>query len=76
MEECLLSLNYIATNNKNVLPAVVVMENGDLSASKIEIKGNKNQETIGIKKVFLNKKLGVLIKKGHATITESKIHSH
>lgn len=57
--------SFIVNSYKNILPAVVVAEDGELVAEKVEIKGNKTQDTVG-----------VLIQKGNATITESKIHSH
>ncbi|KAL4497849.1 hypothetical protein ABPG72_000604 [Tetrahymena utriculariae] len=65
MEKCLLSLNFIISNNRNILPAVIVTENGKIDFSQVEIKGNINHETIG-----------VILRKGNAKIDKSKIYGH
>ncbi|KAL4501682.1 hypothetical protein ABPG72_018733 [Tetrahymena utriculariae] len=65
IEDSLLSLNFIAYTFKQILPAILVSENGELILNRTEIKGHKNQDTIGI-----------LIQNGDALIKDSKIHNH
>ena len=65
IEDCLLSLSFIINNCNNILPAVIVNQGAELIINKVEIKGNKSHETIG-----------VIVKKGDATIKECKIHDH
>jgi len=48
-----------------MIPAIAVHKNAELILNKVEIKGNKNHDTIGI-----------AIKKGNAIIKECKIHNH
>ena len=48
MEESLLSLSFIVKAYKNILPALVCNEGTEIVLNRVEVKGNKNHETIGI----------------------------
>lgn len=52
-------------NYKNILPAIVVNDDAEFIMNKVEVKGNKNHDTVGI-----------MIHKADAIIKECKIHSH
>ncbi|KRX05550.1 Pectin lyase fold/virulence factor [Pseudocohnilembus persalinus] len=65
LEECLLSLNFIVNNYKNILPAIVIDKGCTFSMNRVEITGNKHHETIG-----------VIVKQANCSISESKIHRH
>lgn len=52
-------------NYKNILPAIVVNDDAEFIMNKVEVKGNKNHDTVGI-----------MIRKADAIIKECKIHSH
>lgn len=47
MEESLLSLSFIVKAYKNILPALVCNEGTEIVLNRVEVKGNKNHETIG-----------------------------
>ena len=79
----ILSNSFIISNNRNILPAVVVAEKGSIHLSQVEIKGNINHETIGtlfsyfcVQMTSSLLLIGIIVKKGNAVIEQSKIYGH
>lgn len=48
MESCLLSLAYIVKSCKNLIPAVYIERDAELSMSACEVKGNEEHATVGV----------------------------
>lgn len=65
LEDCLMSMNFVMSSYKSILPGVIVEEDGEIIMNRCEIKGHKTHETIGI-----------LMRKCSGIIKDCKIHNH
>ena len=65
MSECILSLNFIYSNYKGVLSAIIACPDTDLSMNKCEILGNQTVLTIGVFSRYAN----LLIEKSRKSTT-------